>query len=105
FMAGAIAYALTRPELEALIVFAALGLGFAAPFTLIALAPGLLRRLPRPGPWMEGLKKILAFPMYGAAAWLVWVLTVQAGDSALAALLAGGVALALAAWLYGAAQR
>ena len=105
FMAGAIAYALTRPEAEALIVFAALGLGFAAPFTLIAMAPGLLARLPPPGPWMEALKKALAFPMYGAAAWLLYVLTLQAGTTAMAALLAAAVVLALAAWLYGAGQR
>ena len=105
FMAGAIAYALTQPEAEALVVFAALGLGFAAPFTLIAMAPGLLGRLPRPGPWMEALKKALAFPMYGAAAWLLYVLTLQAGTTAMAALLAAAVVLALAAWLYGAGQR
>jgi thiol:disulfide interchange protein DsbD len=105
FMAGAIAWALTQSEPAALVVFAALGLGFAAPFTLLSFAPGLMRRLPKPGPWMEGLKKALAFPMYGAAAWLVWVATLQAGTTALAALLAAGVVLALAAWLYGAAQR
>ena len=105
FMASAIAWALTQNEAAALTVFAALGLGFAAPFTLLSFAPGLLRKLPRPGPWMEVLKKVLAFPMYGAAAWLVWVATLQAGTTALAALLAGGVGLALAAWLYGAAQR
>ena len=105
FMAGAIAYALTQPEAEALIVFAALGLGFAAPFTLIAMAPGLLGRLPRPGAWMEALKKAFAFPMYGAAAWLLYVLTLQAGTTAMAALLAAAVVLALAAWLYGAGQR
>ena len=105
FMAGAIAYALTQPEAEALMVFAALGLGFAAPFALIAMAPGLLGRLPRPGPWMEALKKALAFPMYGAAAWLLYVLTLQAGTTAMAALLAAAVVLALAAWLYGAGQR
>jgi thiol:disulfide interchange protein DsbD len=105
FMAGAIAWALTQSEPAALAVFAALGLGFAAPFTLLSFAPALLRRLPRPGPWMEALKKALAFPMYGAGAWLVWVATLQAGTTALAALLAAAVVLALAAWLYGAAQR
>ena len=59
---------------------------------------------PSPGPWMETLKKVLAFPMYGAAAWLLWVLTLQAGSTALAALLAAAVAVGLAAWLFGAAQ-
>ena len=105
FMAGAIGYALTQPPAEALLIFAALGLGFAAPFTLIAMAPRVLARLPRPGPWMEALKKTLAFPMYGAAAWLLYVLTLQAGTTAMAALLASAIVLALAAWLYGAGQR
>ena len=105
FMAGAIAYALTQSEWAALVIFAALGLGFAAPFTLLSFAPGLLRKLPRPGPWMDTLKKILAFPMFGAAAWLLWVFTLQAGSTALAALLAAGVTAALAAWLYGTAQK
>ncbi len=105
FMAGAIAWALTQNEAAALAVFAALGLGFAAPFTLLSFAPGLLKRLPRPGPWMDVLKRALAFPMYGAAAWLLWVLTLQAGTTALAAALAAAVVLALGAWVYGAAQR
>src|SRR5690606_1331770 len=49
--------------------------------------------------------KLLAFPMYGAAAWLVWVLTLQAGETALARIFAAAVVLALAAWLLGVAQR
>jgi len=105
FMASAIAYAFTQSEWAALAVFAALGLGFSAPFLLLCLLPPLRRRLPRPGPWMEALRKVLAFPMYGAAAWLAWVLTLQSGATALAALLAAAVALALGAWLYGWAQR
>ena len=105
FMASAIAYAFTQPEWAALTVFVALGLGFAFPFTLVSFVPGLLRRMPRPGPWMDGLKQVLAFPMYGAAAWLLWVLTLQAGSGALAAVLASGVVLGLAAYVYGAAQR
>ena len=49
----------------------------AAPFTPLAFAPGLLARLPRPGAWMDALRKVLAFPMYATAAWLVWVLSLQ----------------------------
>ena len=72
---------------------------------VMAFAPGLLARLPKPGPWMDAFKKLLAFPMYAAAGWLVWVLTLQAGPEALARILAAGVALACAAWLAGEAQR
>jgi thiol:disulfide interchange protein len=105
FMAGAIGFALTQSAAMALGVFAALGLGMAAPFVALAYAPGLLRLAPRPGAWMEGLKKALAFPMYGAAAWLVWVYAESAGAERLANLLAAAVLTGLAAWLYGASQR
>src|SRR5579859_1513919 len=105
FMGPALGWALTQPAVAALSVFLALGLGFAAPFVLVAYAPGLLSRLPRPGPWMELFRKALAFPMYGAAAWLAWVLAQQAGPEDLAKLFAAGVAVGLAAWLAGLAQR
>ena len=104
FMAGALGYALTQPTLVALSVFLALALGFAAPFVLVAFIPGVLKRLPRPGAWMDVLKKGLAFPMYGAALWLVWVFAQQSGPLSLAHLLAAGVLAAFGAWLYGLAQ-
>ena len=105
FMGPALGWALTQTPVAALVVFLALGLGFAAPFVLVAYAPGLLSRLPRPGPWMDLFRKALAFPMYGAAAWLAWVLAQQADAEALAELFAAAVAVGLAAWLAGLAQR
>jgi len=81
-----------------------LGLGFAAPFTLAAFVPGLLVRLPKPGGWMDDFRKLMAFPMYGTAAWLAWVLAVQSGSDALARLFLAAVTLALGVWLLGSAQ-
>ena len=54
---------------------------------------------------MDTFKKALAFPMYAAVAWLVWVLTVQVGADAVPRILGAGIVLALAAWIAGAAQR
>ncbi|MDV0595601.1 MULTISPECIES: protein-disulfide reductase DsbD family protein [unclassified Enterobacter] len=105
FMAGAVGYALVQTPAVSLGIFLALALGFAAPFTLISLFPVIAERLPRPGAWMDILKRGLAFPMLGAFAWLVWVLTQQAGTTALAAMLASAVVVSFAAWLYGMAQR
>jgi len=105
FMAGAIGWAMTRPPVVTLTVFLALGLGLAAPFVALSFAPGLFRRLPRPGPWMDVLRRGLAFPMYGAAAWLGWVFAVQAGVNALPFLFAAAVAIAFAAWAWGLSQR
>lgn len=105
FMGPALGFALTQAWPAALAVFLSLGLGFAAPFTLAAFSPGLIRALPRPGAWMDIFRKALAFPMYGAAAWLAWVLAQQAGPQGLARLLASAVILALAAWIFGLFQQ
>ena len=104
FMAPALGWALVQAPLASLAVFLGLGLGFAAPFTLAAFVPGLLARLPKPGGWMDGFRKLMAFPMYGTAAWLAWVLAVQSGSDALARLFAASVTLALGVWLLGSAQ-
>lgn len=94
FMAGAIGAALTQSAATTLAIFAALGLGFALPLTALSLAPGLQRLIPKPGPWMERARNVLAFPMFAAAVWLAWVLTEQAGAEGAAALLALAAALA-----------
>ena len=104
FMAGALGYALTQPPLVSLAVFLGLALGFAAPFVLLAFIPGLLGRLPRPGPWMDVLKKGLAFPMYATAAWLLWVFAQQTGSIPLAQMFGAAVLAAFGAWLYGLGQ-
>jgi thiol:disulfide interchange protein DsbD len=43
--------------------------------------------------------------MYGAAAWLAWVLAQQAGPEGLAFVLGGAVLVGVAAWALGVAQR
>jgi len=103
FMAFALGAALLMPWPMALAVFLMLGLGLALPYVLISLSPRLLARLPRPGAWMETLRNLLAFPMYGAALWLAWVYGRQTAD-ALALLFGAGLMLALALWLYGRSQ-
>lgn len=105
FMGAALGYAVTQPVSHALPVFLALGLGFALPMLLLTIWPGWTRYLPRPGAWMLRLRRLLAFPMYATAAWLLWVLTQQTTAAGLAAVLAGSVLVAGAAWLYGEAAQ
>jgi len=104
FMAFALGAALLMPWPMALLVFLGLGLGLALPFVVVSLTPGVLAKLPRPGPWMERLKGLLAFPMYGTALWLAWVFSRQSGAEALGLLFVAGLLLALGAWLLGGAQ-
>jgi len=104
FMAAALGAALLMPWPAALLIFLMLGLGLGLPYLAVSLSPGLLRRLPRPGPWMDRLKGLLAFPMYGAALWLVWVFSRQTGAEGLALLMAAALTTAFALWLFGLTQ-
>ncbi|MFH7044324.1 protein-disulfide reductase DsbD family protein [Paucibacter sp. JuS9] len=101
FMGAAIAFALAQPAVELLAVFLSLGLGLALPYLLLSWWPALQRLMPRPGAWMDVLKQGLAFPMYGAAIWLTWVLAQQQGPQGVLLALSGMALIALAAWLHG----
>ena len=101
FMGTALGWALAQPAASALAVFAALGLGLAAPMLALGFVPGLARALPRPGPWLESFRQCLAFPLYLTVVWLLWVYGVQTSPTGMAALLAALTALAFALWLHG----
>jgi thiol:disulfide interchange protein len=101
FMGAALGAALVLPSAAALAVFGGLGLGLAAPFLLLGFVPALRRKLPRPGPWMERLQRILSVPMFATAVGLFWVLGRQAGVDGMTLGLAAAVALGLALWWLG----
>jgi thiol:disulfide interchange protein len=105
FMGAALAAALAAPPATALAIFAALGAGLAAPYALLATVPGATRLLPRPGTWMIVFRELLAFPMYGAALWLLWVVGQEAGPNGALATGIGALLLGFAAWALGRQQR
>jgi suppressor for copper-sensitivity B len=82
FLGTAIGFALAREAGDIFAVFAALGLGLAAPYLLIALLPGLATRLPKPGPWMVRLRKVMGFALAATGLWLVSVLSAVIGLTA-----------------------
>jgi len=100
FMGTALGFAVTQPAPVAVAVFAALGGGMAAPMLLLGYSRFLRERMPRPGPWMETFRQLLAFPLYATAIWLLWVGGRQTSVSSMALLLCGMLALALGFWLW-----
>ena len=101
FMGSALGYALTLPPLASLAVFTSLGLGMAAPYLVLSAAPGLVRRVPRPGRWMETLKQVMGFPMMAAVVWMASVLLALSGQGSLVFLLGALVASGTGAWVWG----
>lgn len=105
FMAAAMGAALILPVMEALLLFACLGLGLALPFLLLGFVPALRRRLPRPGAWMERFRRIMAIPMGLTALALLW-LAVQLGGrgfALFALVMLFGIILGL--WVVGRLQK
>jgi thiol:disulfide interchange protein DsbD len=101
FMGAALGAALVAPAGFALAIFVALGAGLAAPLLTASFVPGIGRLLPRPGGWMTTLKQVLAFPLYGTVAWLVWVLIQEVGPNEALMALFGLVLVGFAVWVYG----
>jgi thiol:disulfide interchange protein DsbD len=101
FMGAALGFALFAPAAVAIGVFLALGLGLAAPYLAATLSPGWRRVLPKPGAWMDFVKQLLAFPLYGTVAWLLWVLIQEVGPEPALGALFGLVLVAFAVWIYG----
>ena len=101
FMGASLGYAISLPALQALGIFAALGLGLALPFLLASWIPAVGNLLPRPGEWMDTLRRFMAFPMLATVIWLVWVLGHLSGVDGAGALLALLLTLSLLVWSLG----
>jgi thiol:disulfide interchange protein len=105
FMGAALGTALLLPPAGALLVFAGLGFGLALPFLALAFVPASRRRLPKPGPWMIRLQRILAVPMALSATAALWLLWRQAGSGALLLGLSASALLLVLLWKAGRVQR
>ncbi|EJL67841.1 thiol:disulfide interchange protein [Variovorax sp. CF313] len=98
FMGVSLGFAIGLPAGQALLLFAALGFGLALPYLVAGFVPAVAYLLPKPGPWMGTLRRLLAFPMFATVAWLVWVLGQQSGIDGAGTLLALLVCLAAIVW-------
>src|SRR4029079_6953663 len=70
-----------------------------------AFVPALRTKLPRPGRWMDRLKRFLAIPMAASAFAALWLLDRTAGERALIIGAALSVGLSFAAFEAGRLQR
>lgn len=101
FMGTALGAALLLDVFSGFLIFTALGGGMAFPYVVLASYPPLLKRLPQPGAWMEGLKQFMGFPLLATALWLLWVVSLQVGSMAVIQILAGLLTIGFGLWLFG----
>lgn len=73
FMGSAAAWATKQDPATTLATFAAIGLGMASPYLLLAAFPVLVNRMPRTGPASELIKQVMGLLMLAAAAYFLGV--------------------------------
>lgn len=100
FLSAPIGAAALLPPAAGLSIFMVMALGLAAPYTALSFAPQLGRYLPKPGNWMQVFKQALAFPVFAASAFFLWVLAQQVSSASLALAFAGALLLAFSLWLF-----
>ena len=105
FMGASLGLAIALPVWQALLVFAAMGVGMALPYLAASWWPGMARALPRPGAWMETFRQAMAFPMFATVIWLLWVLGQQTGIDGASSLLALLLTVAWLVWALGLSGR
>jgi thiol:disulfide interchange protein DsbD len=108
FLGAALGFALAAPTGVLFLVMGAVGVGLALPFALAVFLPRGLP-LPKPGPWMDRFRELMALALLATVVWLATVLGRQLDPGRFAGalwflfLLAAG--LRLAGWVQsGAAQ-
>ncbi|WP_232502849.1 protein-disulfide reductase DsbD family protein [Solidesulfovibrio magneticus] len=74
FLGGVLAWTLLQPQHVIMTVFAAIGLGMASPYGVLAIWPRLVRLLPRPGAWMQSLERVMAFLLAGTCLYFLALL-------------------------------
>jgi thiol:disulfide interchange protein len=99
-LSPAMGFAFSQPEWVLVVFMSAVALGLAAPYALVCFFPGALKYFPKPGPWMMRFKEFMGFLLLFTLVWLLYVFGQQAGNYALAVLVALLMVLALFVWMW-----
>lgn len=70
FLGTALTFAFTSDSITIFSVFTMIGFGLAFPFILTGIFPSLVSFIPKPGHWMNTVKKILGFTLILTILWL-----------------------------------
>lgn len=70
FLGTALTFAFTSSSLSIFLIFTMIGLGLAFPFIMTGLFPQLVSFIPRPGNWMNNVKKFLGLTLILTVLWL-----------------------------------
>jgi len=100
FMGAALGFAFSQTPLIIIVIFTSLSVGFALPFVLLGLFPALIKKIPKPGLWMNTFKEFMGFLLLGTVVYLLTTLNSLIGSS-IKGVLWFLLLTGLAVWIYG----
>lgn len=101
FLGPAMGFAFSQSAGIIFLMFAVVGLGLALPFVLLARFPAWIKRIPKPGPWMEHFKHVMGFLLVATVVWLLDVIGHMITPRSMTGIFGLLAAISLAAWAYG----
>ncbi|MEM9081219.1 MAG: protein-disulfide reductase DsbD domain-containing protein [Verrucomicrobiota bacterium] len=105
FLGAALGAAVALPTFWFFTAFTIMALGLATPYLILSAFPDLVKKLPRPGAWMESFKQGMSFLLFATVGYLLWVYSFQVfehdyGQKGLWVMI-GLALIAAAAWVWG----
>ena len=71
FLGTALGFAFAQTAAVVIAIFAAIGVGMALPYVVLALKPEWMELVPKPGPWMVWFKQLMGFLLMATVLWLL----------------------------------
>ncbi len=96
-LAAAFAWAQSQPLLPATIVIMTIGVGMAVPYLILTSMPSVLKKMPKPGKWMELAKQTAGFILLAIAVKLIAALP----DERKMRVIYFAVLLSFCVWMWG----
>lgn len=105
FLGAALGAAVALPTFWFIVAFTVMAAGLSLPYLTLSAFPNLVKKLPRPGAWMESFKQGMSFLLFATVGYLLWVYSAQVfeqdyGQKGLFVMI-GLSLIAAAGWVWG----
>jgi len=102
FLGAVMAFALSQESYAIqFAIFTVFGLGIASPYIILSLFPALIKKLPRPGAWMETFKQVMAFFVFATAVFFMKGFLALVGEDHFNIFLFALCLIGLGVYIYG----
>lgn len=102
FLGAVMAFALSQESyFVQFAIFTVFALGIASPYVVLSLFPALIKKLPRPGAWMETFKQVMAFFVFATVVFFMKGYLKLVGEDHFNIFLFALCLIGLGAYIYG----